>query len=148
MGSIAHPARLETLAWEAAVKIRRSEEYKTSAAILLTACKRRIEAGEPEACGLTWRQYCRVHLPNYPPSYLDRVIGWRPGDFEDESSVAVSTDGFDTAWAAFISLSLARQREFLHCGVAYTMRAQNDEAPTAAPCDQLAPEAHALDYQV
>ena len=53
MGSIAHPALLETLVWEAAVKIRRSEEYKTSAAILLTDCKRRIDAGDPEACDLS-----------------------------------------------------------------------------------------------
>ena len=53
MGSIAHPALLETLAWEAAIKIRRSEEYKTSAAILLTDCKRRIDAGDRESCGLT-----------------------------------------------------------------------------------------------
>ena len=38
MGSIAHPAPLEMLAREAALKLRRSEEYKTSAAILLTDC--------------------------------------------------------------------------------------------------------------
>ena len=66
MGSIAHPAPLEMLAREAALKLRRSEEYKTSAAILLTDCKRRIDAGEAEACGLTWRQHCQVHLPDLP----------------------------------------------------------------------------------
>ena len=148
MGSVAYPARLETLAWEAAVKIRRSEEYKTSAAILLSDCKRRVEAGEAEACGLTWRQYCRVHLPSYPPSYLDRLIGWRPGDLEDESAVAVSRDAFDTAWAAFVTLSPVRQREFLHCGVAYTMHPNKEQGSAGGPGEPSEPGAHALDYQV
>ena len=146
MGSIAHPAPLEMLAREAALKLRRSEEYKTSAAILLTDCKRRIDAGEAEACGLTWRQYCRVHLPTYLPSYLDRLIRWYPGDLENEGSVAVSTDAFDTAWAAFVTLSPVRQREFLHCGVAFTMQPQRENS--SAPCESSAPLAHALDYQV
>src|SRR5688500_13557809 len=101
MGSILHPARLETLAREAALKLRRSEEYKTSAAILLTDCKRRIDAGDAETCGLTWRQYCRVHLPSYPPSYLDRLLGWRPAELEDEGPV-LSKDAFDIAWGAFV----------------------------------------------
>ena len=148
MGSIAHPTLLETLAWETAVKIRRSEEYKTSAAILLTDCKRRIEAGDPEACGLTWRQYCRVHLPTYPPSYLDRLILWNAGDLEDESSPAVSTDAFDTAWAAFVTLSPLRQREFLHCGVAYAMNRREEAGSPAGPSEPSAPGVHALDYQV
>jgi hypothetical protein len=40
MGS-AYPTRLETLAREAAFKLKRGAEYRTSASILLAECKRR-----------------------------------------------------------------------------------------------------------
>ena len=84
----------------------------------------------------------------YPPSYLDRLILWNPGELEDESGEADSPDAFDTAWAAFVTLSPPRQREFLHGGVAYTVRPHEGRGSAAAPTDPLAPEPHALDCQV
>jgi hypothetical protein len=146
MASVAHPARLDTLAREAAFKLKRSKEYKTSASILLTDCKRRIEAGEADAGGLTWPEYCRVCIPVYPPSYLDRLIHWDPDDSEDESQIAVLEDTFDRAWRAFVTLSPERQREFLRCGVAYAMHPEGEQ--NSATCEFSASPPHALDYQV
>ena len=58
MASGAHPRRLETLAQEAAFKLKRSKEYLASASILLAACKRRVDAGDPDAEGASWTDYC------------------------------------------------------------------------------------------
>jgi hypothetical protein len=146
MASAAHPARLDTLAREAAFKLKRSQEYKTSASILLADCKRRIDAGDTDACGLTWREYCRVCFPVHPPSYLDRLIDWDPDDSEDESQIDVLADAFDRAWRAFVTLAPARQREFLRCGVAYAMHPEGEES--SATCEVSASPPHALDYQV
>ena len=146
MASIAQPARLDTLAREAAFKLKRSQEYRTSASILLADCKRRIDAGEADACGLTWHQYCRVHFPFYPPSALDRLIRENPDDLQDESCLASSQDAFDRAWTEFVTLSPERRREFLRCGVAYAMPSEREES--SAACELTAPQPHALDYQV
>ena len=118
MASVAPPARLDTLAREAAFKLKRSKEYKISASILLADCRRRIGTGDADACGLTWPEYCRVCFPAYPPSCLDRLIDWDPDDSEDEGQIAVLADAFDRAWRAFVTLSPERQRAFLRCGVA------------------------------
>jgi hypothetical protein len=143
MAGMVPPARLDTLAREAAFKLKRSKEYETSGLILVAECKRRIEAGEVEVRGLTWPQYCRVRVPIYPPAYLDRLIlRYLAPAAEDESEVTISEDAFDCAWAAFITLSPERQREFLSCGVAYAMDPARDDG-AAAPG-----RPHALDCQV
>ena len=143
MAGMVPPARLETLAREAAFKLKRSKEYETSGLILVAECKRRIEAGEVEVRGLTWPQYCRVHFPIYPPAYLDRLIlRHLASAAQDESQATISEDAFDCAWAAFLTLSPERQREFLSCGVAYAMDPARDDG-AAAP-----ERPHALDCQV
>jgi len=146
MASAADPVPLDTLAREAAFKLKRSQEYQTSASILLADCKRRIDAGDADAGGLTWREYCRVCFPAYPPSYFDRLIDGAPDASEDESHVAVPEDAFDPAWRAFITLSPERQREFLRCGVAYAMPSEGEES--SATCELSPSLPHALDYQV
>lgn len=109
---------------EAAFKLKRADEYRTSASILLAECKRRIEAGDPDAQGLAWPEYCRVHCPLYSPADLHKLVGRHlfPQDgFEDAEGSLGSADAFDRAWATFITLEPARQREFLRCGAAYTL---------------------------
>ena len=124
MATAAYPTRLASLAQEAAFKLKRSQEYLTSASILLAECKRWIDAGDPDAQGLTWPEYCRVHCPLYPPGYLHKLVRRHlfpdDGSEDVESSVGLK-DAFDRAWAAFITLAPARQQEFLRCGVAYTL---------------------------
>lgn len=146
MASVDHPVPLDTLAREAAFKLKRSTEYKTSASILLADCRRRVDEGDADACGLTWREYCRVCFPAYPPNDLDRLIDCDPDDSEDESRIAVSADAFDRAWRAFVALSPKRQREFLRCGVAYAMHPEGEESPATGEVSPSPP--HALDYQV
>ena len=127
MASAAHPARLDALAQEAAFKLKRSNEYLRSASILLAECKQRIEAGDPDAQGLTWSEYCRVHCPLYPPSYLHRLVRrhlFPDDDCDDHESSTGSPDPFDRAWAVFITLAPARQQEFLRCGAAYALARQ------------------------
>jgi len=119
-----HPTRLLSVLQEAAFKLKRADEYRTSASILLAECKRRIAAGDPDAQGLTWPEYCRVHCPLYPPAYLHKLVGQHlfpvDGLEDDENSVGLR-DPLDRAWAAFIALAPARRQEFLRCGVAYTL---------------------------
>ena len=146
MASTAHSARLDTLAREAAFKLKRSQEYKASASILLADCKRRVAAGEADAWGLSWPEYCRVSFPIYPPSYLDRLIDSNSDDPEDESQIALVDDAFDRAWRAFVTLSPECQREFLRCGVAYAMHPEREESSTTAELPASGP--HALDYKV
>ena len=123
MATAAYPTRLASLAQEAAFKLKRADEYRTSASILLAECKRRIEAGDPEAQGLTWPEYCRVHCPLHPPTYLHELVRRHlfPGDGSQDAESGVSADAFDRAWAMFVTLAPARQQEFLRCGVAYTL---------------------------
>jgi hypothetical protein len=124
MGS-AYPTPLATLAQEAAFKLKRADEYRVSASILLAECKRRIDAGDPDAQGLTLAEYCRVHCPLFPPAYLHKLVGRHlfPADGVGDAENSVgSRDPLDRAWAAFITLPSARQQEFLRCGVAYTLR--------------------------
>jgi len=127
MASAAHPARLDALAQEAAFKLKRADEYRTSASILLAECKRRIEAGDPEAQGLTWSEYCRVHCALYPPGYLHKLVRRHlfPDDDCDHHEISNgSADPLDRAWAVFITLAPARQQEFLRCGAAYALARQ------------------------
>src|SRR5919106_2222828 len=126
MASAAHPARLDALAQEAAFKLKRADEYRTSASILLAECKRRIEAGDPDAKGLTWLEYCRVHCTLYPPGYLHKLVGRHlfPNEHFDDETAIGSPDSFDRAWAAFITLVPTRQQEFLRCGAAYALARQ------------------------
>ena len=124
MATAAYPTRLASLAQEAAFKLKRSQEYLTSASILLAECKRRIDAGDPDAQGLSWSEYCRLHCPLYPPAYLHKLVGRHlfPHDgLEDAETSSGSADAFDRAWATFIALAPVRQREFLRCAAAYTL---------------------------
>jgi hypothetical protein len=132
MAGEACPTPLANLAHEAAFKLKGAEEYRISASMLLAECQQRVEAGDPDAQGATWAEYCRVHFPLYPPSYLDRLIapGGQPGDPDDELDASERQDPFDRAWVAFVSLDLGRQREFLRCGAAYAI---HPEEATARP---------------
>jgi hypothetical protein len=137
MAGEAYPTRLENLAHEAAFKLKRADEYRTSASILLAECQRRVEAGDPDAQGVAWTEYCRVHFSPYPPGYLGRLIraDAQPSDPDDQVD-ALAQDPFDRAWAAFVTLDLERQQEFLRCGAAYAIHPEE-----AAPHPDL--EGHA-----
>ena len=116
----AYSTRLETLAREAAFKLKRATEYRTSASILLAECKRRVDEGDPEAHGAAWPEYCRVHFSPYSPSYIAGVAraGAQPDDADGDGGGAAREDAFDRAWAAFTVLDLDRQRQFLRCAAA------------------------------
>jgi hypothetical protein len=138
MAGEAYPTRLENLAREAAFKLKRADEYRTSASILLAECRQRVEAGDPEAHGVAWSEYCRVHFSPYPPSYLGRLIraDAQPEGLDDQVDIPAREDPFDRAWAAFVTLELERQKEFLRCGAAYAIHPEE-----AAPHPD--PEGHA-----
>lgn len=142
----AYPTRLETLAREAAFKLKRSVEYRTSAAVLLAECKLRIDAGDPEAHGVAWSEYCRVRFPSYSLHDIGRLIeaGAQPDDPDGEVHRAARHDAFDGAWAAFVALDLAGQREFLRCGAAYAIHPE--DAPERAAADPRAEPPRALDW--
>ena len=146
MAGKAYPTRLENLAQEAAFKLKRADEYRISASMLLAECKQRVEAGDPDAQGAAWAEYCRVHLPPYPPSYLGRLIrsGAQPVDADDQVEGPASEDPFDRAWAAFVSLDLGRQQEFLRCGAAYAIHPE--EAATRPGLDRLPEPPNALNW--
>jgi hypothetical protein len=146
MAGEAYPTRLENLAHEAAFKLKRADEYRISASMLLAECRQRVEGGDPDAQGAAWAEYCRVHFPSYPPSYLGRLIGSgdQPGDLDDQLDVGEQQDPFDRAWAAFVSLDLERQQEFLRCGAAYAIHPE--EATTRPDLDGRAEPANAVNW--
>jgi hypothetical protein len=146
MACEACPTRLENLAHEAAFKLKRADEYRVSASILLAECKQRVEAGDPDAQGAPWAEYCRVHFSSYPPSYLGRLIGSgaQPCDPDDQLDAAVPQEPFDRAWAAFVSLDLERQQEFLRCGAAYAIHPE--EATTRPDLDGRAEPPNAVSW--
>jgi hypothetical protein len=139
----AYPVRLETLAREAAFKLKRSAEYRASASVLLAECKLRVDDGDPEAHGAAWPEYCRVHFPSYSVHYIGRLIeaGAQPDDPNGQAHRAARKDAFDRAWAAFIALDLAGQREFLRCGAAYAIHPEEAPGRTAAEPDAEPPRA-------
>lgn len=130
----ARPIRLDTIAREAAFKLKRSIEYRTSASILLAECRRRVEEGDPDAHGADWLEYCRVHFPTHSVREIDRLIGagGRTNDGGATPNPAARTDAFDRAWAAFLALDLAGQRDLLRCGAAYALHPEERPAPAAA----------------
>lgn len=142
----AYSIRLDTLAREAAFKLKRSIEYRTSASILLAECKRRIDEGDPDAHGAAWPEYCRVHFPSHSLHEIEALLGAeaRPDDAHRRSRRARRTDAFDRAWAAFVALDLADQREFLRCGAAYAIHP--DTGPERPAADPDAEPPHALDW--
>jgi hypothetical protein len=130
----AHAILLETLAREAAFKLKRSSEYRTSASILLAECRRRVDEGDPAAHGAAWPEYCRVTFPSYPTHEIDRLIeGSAPADDRARPiDRAPRTDAFDRAWAAFTALDVADQRDFLRCGAAYAIHPEDESGRPAA----------------
>jgi hypothetical protein len=146
MASEAYPTRLENLAHEATFKLKRADEYRTSASILLAECKQRVEAGDPEAQGVAWTEYCRVHFSPYPPSYLGRLMraDAQPNDPDDQVEEPERQDPFDRAWAAFVSLDLGRQQEFLRCGAAHAIHPE--EAGTHPDLDGHAESPNAVNW--
>jgi hypothetical protein len=143
MGS-AYPTRLETLAREAAFKLKRSTEYRTSASILLAECKHRVDAGDPEAHGAAWPEYCRVHFPQYPLRYIAGLIAAGTGDPDDDAVDAAREDAFDRAWAAFTVLDPERQRQFLRCGAALAIHPEG--MPRRAVGDARDEPSRAVDW--
>jgi hypothetical protein len=135
VSSAAYPTRLASLAQEAAFKLKRSAEYLTSASILLAECKRRVDAGDPDAEGASWMDYCLLGFPDYPVSYIDKLIyASSPADPPHEGDSADPQDAFDRAWLAFIALDPKRQHEFVR---AYVVRSQGatKDAASGAPAD-------------
>ena len=137
--------RLDTLAREAAFKLKRSIEYRTSASILLAECRRRVDEGDRDAQGAAWPQYCRVHFPSHTLHEIEALLGSdaRP-DAERPAPPASRTDAFERAWAAFVALDLADQRDFLRCGAAHAIHLELEPERPAADPD--AEPAHALDW--
>ena len=125
MASSAYPRRLETLAQEAAFKLKRSKEYLTSASILLTECKWRVDAGDPDAEGAGWTDYCRVRFPECSLSYIRKLVhvGSQPDNLNDAETAAPQEE-FDRVWSAFIALDRKRQHDLLRCGTAYVARSE------------------------
>ena len=142
----AYPTRLETLAREAAFKLKRAAEYRTSASILLGECKRRVDEGDPEAHGAVWPEYCRVHFSSYSPSYIATLVraGAQPDDPDRGDGGAAPEDPFDRAWAAFTLLDLDRQRQFLRCGAALAIHPE--ERPRRSLSESHDAPSHALDW--
>jgi len=146
MAGEAYSTRLENLVREAAFKLKRADEYRTSASILLAECKQRVETGDGEAQGVGWTEYCRVHFSPCTPTYLDRLIRAeaQPNDPDDQVDAPAQQDPFDRAWAAFVTLDLERQQEFLRCGAAYAI---HPEEARAHPGHDAHPEpSNALDW--
>lgn len=143
MAGEAYSTRLENLAHEAAFKLKRAEEYRTSASILLAECKRRVDAGDPDARGAAWTEYCRVRFSPYPPSYIGRLIraGAPPDDPDDEAAAPTRRDPFDQAWAAFVALDLERQQELLRCGAAYAIHPEDAAGNSAVESPASPPNA-------
>lgn len=142
----AYPTRLENLAREAAFKLKRATEYRTSASILLAECKRRVDEGDPDAHGVAWAEYCRVHFAPYSPSYIARLVraGSEPEDPDGAASDAAREDAFDRAWAAFTALDEDRQREFLRCGAALAIHPER--MPRASLAETHDGPSNALDW--
>ena len=145
----AYATRLESLAREAAFKLKRATEYRTSAAILLAECQRRVDEGDPEAHGAAWAEYCRVHFPPYSPSDIATLIrtGSQPDEPDEpdgEAGGVAREDAFDRAWAAFILLDVDHQRQFLRCGAALAIHPE--EMPRRALPDTRDESPHSLDW--
>ena len=117
MESTAHPTRLANLAQEAAFKLKRSKEYLTSVSILLAECKRRVDAGDPDAEGASWTEYCRAHFPDYSVSHNGKLL-----HLASQPDCPDKEGAFDRVWAGFITLDRTRQHEFLRHGAAYIAR--------------------------
>ena len=138
MSSAANPTRLASLAQEAAFKLKRSAEYLTSASILLAECKLRVDAGDPDAEGASWTGYCLLRFPDYPVSYIGKLItASSPPDLPDEGESADPQDAFGRAWVAFIALDPKRQHEFVRYGTAYVVRSEGATtgAVSSTPAD-------------
>ena len=142
----AYPTRLETLAREAAFKLKRSTEYRTSATVLLAECKRRVDQGDPDAHGAAWPEYCRVQFPVYSLADIDKLIEAvaQPDDPDGQVHRVARTDTFDRAWAAFTALDLADQRNFLRCAAAYAIHPE--DAPEHGAAEPDAEPPRALDW--
>jgi len=122
MASAAYPTQLETLAQAAAFKLRRSEEYQTSASILLAECERRVNAGDPDAKGARWTDYCRVRFPEYTPSYLCKLIRARAQPDHRHDELQDPQQPFDCVWAGFVALDRSCQYDLLRCAAFYIAR--------------------------
>lgn len=120
MGSAAYPTRLANLAQEASFKLKRSKEYLTYASILLAECKRRVDAGDPDAQGASWTGYCRAHFPGYSLSQIGKLlhVALQPDRPDDEAA-------FARVWVGFIALDRKRQHELLRYGTAYVIRSED-----------------------
>ena len=111
---------LETLAREAAFKLKRSAEYRISASLLLAECKRRVDAGDPEGAGLTWAEYCRVQFAQHRPGRIAELID--AALLGQDDVVRTPQTDFDRAWSAFVALNPHWQHAFLRCGTAHLAR--------------------------
>lgn len=146
MAGEAFPTRLENLAREAAFKLKRAEEYRTSAAILLGACRERVDAGDPEAHGAAWAAYARVRFSPWTPGYIDGLIdaGAPSDDRQDQADAPSGEILFDRAWAAFVALDPDGQQEFLRCAAAYAIHPDDPAEDVAA--EQRTGSPSALDW--
>ena len=111
---------LETLAREAAFKLKRSAEYRTSASLLLAECKRRVDAGDPESGGITWAEYCRAHFAQHRPGQIADLI--EAALLGQDDVICTPQNDFDRAWSAFVALKPHWQHAFLRCGTAHLAR--------------------------
>ena len=127
MASSADPRRLEALAQEAAFKLKRSREYMISASILLAECKWRVDAGDPDAQGASWTDYCRVRFPECSRSQVCTLLraDFQPDHWDDWDEATAVPDAFDRIWSAFIALDRKGQHDLLRCGTVYVARSED-----------------------
>ena len=121
------PPRLANLTQEAAFKLKRSREYLTSVSILLAECKRRVDAGDPDAEGASWADYCRVHFPDYSLSQNGKLL-----HLASQPDLPGTEDAFDRVWAGFMALDRKRQTEFMRCAAAYVARSKDSIGRSAS----------------
>ena len=117
MAITAPSTRLAILAQEAAFKLKRSRQYLTSVSILLAECKRRVDAGDPDAEGASWTEYCLEHFRDYSLSHNGKLL-----HLASQSDRSDKEDAFDRVWASFLALERKQQHEFLRRGAAYIAR--------------------------
>lgn len=144
MAGEADPRPLDNLAREAAFKLKRAEEYRISAAILLGACRARVDAGDPQAHGVAWAEYARVSFSPWTPGDLEAVIAALPDDPRDGTEMPADDGTFDRAWAAFVALEPDGQQEFLRCAAAYAIHPEEPAEEPAA--EERADPPSALDW--
>ena len=90
-------------------------------------CKRRVDAGDPDAEGASWADYCRVHFPDYSLSQNGKLL-----HLASQPDLPGTEDAFDRVWAGFMALDRKRQTEFMRCAAAYVARSKDSIGRSAS----------------